>query len=87
MLVNNLKVSANTRAVVGDIVVTPYDLRYPVWAIWLVQMAEDTINLVLASVAIGAMVAAAVAVLYGAAGDVVFVESATLFRYVFDFRK
>lgn len=58
-LVNNLKVMANTRAVVSDeITVTPYDLRFPVWTIWVVQMAEEVLRLVVLLGAFGAAMAA-----------------------------
>eukprot|EP00171_Calliarthron_tuberculosum_P021268 IDg21268t1 len=59
-LVNNLKISANTRAIVSeDIVVTPYDLRFPLWATWVVQIAEDALNIVGASVVVGGIAALA----------------------------
>lgn len=62
-LVNNLKVAANTRAVVnGDITITPYDLRYPIWAVWLVQMLEDVFNLLLSALLIGGVAVAGLAV-------------------------
>lgn len=48
-LVNNLKLASNRRARVNDdIVVTPYDHRFPRWTIWIVQMAEDAIELLCA---------------------------------------
>ncbi len=43
--VNNLLVTANRRAEVGRITVTPYDLRFPRVAVWVVQIAEQVLNL------------------------------------------
>lgn len=44
-LVNNLKAMANRRALINKrIVVTPYDLRFPRWGVWVVQSLEDLIN-------------------------------------------
>lgn len=61
-LVNNLKVSANTRAVITDeITVTPYDVRFPIAAVWFVQMAEDAIYLLSIAFTLSAAVAGAVA--------------------------
>ena len=46
-LVNNLKVWANRRAVINDsIIVTPYDVRFPMAAIWMFQVAEEMYNFV-----------------------------------------
>lgn len=62
-LVNNLKVAANTRAVLeNDIIVTPYDVRFPIWAVWAVQMMEDVVQLVLPSMMTGAMAVIAIIV-------------------------
>lgn len=45
-LVNNLRITANRRAVVSDrITVTPYDLRVPKIVIWVVQIAEQLFSL------------------------------------------
>lgn len=45
MLVNNLKVTANRRARVSEhIVVTPYDIRFPKVAVWVVQIVEGLWN-------------------------------------------
>ena len=45
-LVNNIKAKVNSRVRVNErIVVTPYDLRFPRWGVWLVQFLEDSINL------------------------------------------
>lgn len=58
-MVNNLKLAANRRAKVNDLItVTPYDLRFPKVGVWALQMAEDALHITVASVA-----AAAVAVL------------------------
>lgn len=58
-LVNNLKLAANRRVVVNDeITITPYDIRFPLWATWVAQMAEDVVGLVGVSVAVGAAAAA-----------------------------
>lgn len=62
-LVNNLLVIANRRAVVGQVTITPYDLRFPRWAVWVVQIAELLWNTVEVSVlaaflAVGATCAA-----------------------------
>lgn len=47
--VNNLKVAVNRRVEISDeIVVTPYDIRFPKALIWAVQMMEDVFNLVTA---------------------------------------
>jgi len=63
-LVNNLKVTANRRAVISDsIVVTPYDIRFPRWGVWLVQIAEIVFNTV-GSSGIMAGVFALAAVIY-----------------------
>lgn len=65
--VNNLKLYANRRAVVNELVtVTPYDLRFPKVAIWAVQMLEDAFELAVFSGFLG--VAAIAAVLAGAKG-------------------
>lgn len=54
--VNNLKVAANRRAKVNELVtVTPYDLRFPRAAVWIVQMGEDVLRIVGASVAAAAV--------------------------------
>ena len=50
--VNNLKISSNTRAFAGNITITPYDIRFPVIATWIVQILEDTVMLLLASIGI-----------------------------------
>lgn len=55
--VNNLKISANTRARYRDIVITPYDIRYPVALLWFVQMAEDVLQIVVTSICAGCMLA------------------------------
>lgn len=58
--VNNLKISANTRAVFNDhITITPYDLRFPVPLIWAVQMTQDALQLVLLSVYVSVAITAA----------------------------
>lgn len=58
-LVNNLKLSANRRAVINeDIVVTPYDIRFPVWAVWVVQIGEDILSVLCSSMALGVAAAA-----------------------------
>ncbi len=44
-LVNNIKARANSRVNINSrIVVTPYDLRFPTWCVWVVQLLEDTVN-------------------------------------------
>ncbi len=53
--VNNLRVTGNRRALVGDIIVTPYDLRYPRWAVWVVQIAEMVLRAVAAPLALLAL--------------------------------
>lgn len=61
-LVNNLKVSANRRARVSEqIVVTPYDIRFPKAAVWTVQIAEDVWNMLKLSPYSGVCVAIVVA--------------------------
>lgn len=56
-LVNNLKISANTRCAFNDeIVITPYDVRFPVVLIWAVQMMEDVIELVCTAVGLAGVV-------------------------------
>lgn len=56
--VNNLKVAANRRAVVSDsIIITPYDVRFPKAAIWVVQISEDALGLVASSLVIGSVAA------------------------------
>lgn len=62
-LVNNLKIAANRRAVVGDIVVTPYDIRFPIWLIWVVQILEDVWNVLALSVCTGTLASVAVLLL------------------------
>lgn len=50
-MVNNLKLAANRRAKVSELVmVTPYDLRFPKAAVWVVQIAEDVMYIVVAGV-------------------------------------
>lgn len=45
-LVNNLKVAVNKMARYDDrIVITPYDVRFPVALVWLVQMMEDLVGI------------------------------------------
>lgn len=57
---NNLKLAVNRRAPVSEnIVVTPYDVRFPRWFIWVVQMVEDAWNLVATSLVVGSVAAAA----------------------------
>lgn len=46
-LVNNLNVYKNRRAVVGDITITPYDLRFPRAGVFLVQALERLMYLAL----------------------------------------
>lgn len=56
--VNNLKLAANRRAVVSDnIIVTPYDFRFPKAAIWAGQMLKDVLSLVESSLVIGSAAA------------------------------
>ncbi len=57
-LVNNLKLTANSRAVFNDfITITPYDLRFPRWGVWLVQHAEDLYESVGVAALVGSLVA------------------------------
>lgn len=59
-LVNNLKVAANRRArVKADIVVTPYDVRFPRAAVWAVQILEDAWGMIAFSLGYGTFVSAA----------------------------
>ncbi len=45
-LVNNLNLFANRRAQISDrIVVTPYDVRFPRWCVWVVQAIEGVWNM------------------------------------------
>ena len=45
-LVNNLSVFINRRAKVTDrITVTPYDMRFPRWCVWVAQAAEHAWNM------------------------------------------
>lgn len=62
-LVNNLKIAANRRAVVGDIIVTPYDVRFPKWSIWVVQILEDIWNMLALSVCTGSLAGVAILLL------------------------
>jgi len=39
-LVNNLKAFANSRFTFGDITVTPYDIRYPRWCVWVIHLIQ-----------------------------------------------
>lgn len=58
-LVNNLKLAANRRARVSKhIVVTPYDIRFPKAAIWVVQILEDVWNMLVLSVCSGTVTGA-----------------------------
>ena len=56
-LVNNLKIAENTRAVAGDVTITPYDIRFPVAAIWAVQIFEDGFSLISSAAALAVAVA------------------------------
>lgn len=57
-LVNNLKVLANRRAVINDrITVTPYDARFPRFAVWIVQCLEDSVQLVMYATLLSVLVA------------------------------
>lgn len=59
-LVNNLKVASNRRARVDEhIVITPYDIRFPKAAVWLVQMLEDVWGILAMSVCSGTVAGAA----------------------------
>ena len=50
MLVNNLKITVQRRYRVDfEFVVTPYDVRFPWIVIWIVQIAEDVLELVVLS--------------------------------------
>lgn len=61
-MVNNLKAIANSRAVFNDLItITPYDLRFPRWGVWLVQFAEDIYELVGATALITSVSAALIA--------------------------
>eukprot|EP00171_Calliarthron_tuberculosum_P014326 IDg14326t1 len=58
-LVNNLKVAVNRRAEVSDdIVVTPYDIRFPKALVWAAQMTEDAIRIVSKSLGVGVLLTA-----------------------------
>lgn len=62
-LVNNLKISSNTRARFNHrIVITPYDIRFPVSLIWLAQIAEDVAYVLFSAVVVGVATASAVVV-------------------------
>lgn len=54
-LENNLKITANRRAVISDrIVVTPYDMRFPKIAVWAVQILEEIFTVqALATIVVG----------------------------------
>ncbi len=57
-LVNNLKISEATRlAFDSRIVITPYDVRFPVILSWTVQIAEDVVEIVLLAFAIAICIA------------------------------
>ena len=45
-LVNNLKVAVNRRAKHGEFIITPYDMRFPRWCIWTVQIGADVLHLI-----------------------------------------
>ncbi len=53
-LVNNLKVFSKRRVRYNEhIVITPYDIRFPRAAIWIVQIAEATFDLVIQAISLG----------------------------------
>lgn len=57
--VNNLKIEYATRLKYdAHIVITPYDLRFPVAGPWTVQMGQDALRLVFMSVKLAALVVA-----------------------------
>lgn len=63
-LVNNLKVAANKMARFDEqIVITPYDIRFPVFLVWVAQMGEDAVNIVRTSIISGFAVLSALYVL------------------------
>lgn len=56
--VNNMKIAAGTRLRFDeDVVITPYDDRFPVAGPWIVQMAEDVVALVVIALRSAAFVA------------------------------
>jgi len=64
--VNNLNVFANRRVTLDtkkkhgvDIIITPYDARFPRWCSWVAQFAYESLHLVLASWVLGALTAVA----------------------------
>ncbi len=64
-LVNNLNVFVNRRAQVNDrIIVTPYDIRFPRWCVWIVQAMECTWNMVCNSPIVFAGIISFIAVLF-----------------------
>ncbi len=56
-LVNNLKVVVNRRATHGEFTITPYDMRFPRWCVWAVQIAEDVFHLVAIACVLGVVTA------------------------------
>lgn len=66
--VNNLKIAKGTRLQYDEhIVITPYDVRFPIAGIWFVQMAEDAFYLVGVTAAVAVIVSLALFAAVGGA--------------------